>query len=180
MLYKVISSQKFSRRLPLFQPVNFAGSRHLATTLDMHLMCHIWVYLVNNLNITCNLKLEPDYMIHLHACIFTVYTTMSKFSWKNLHDFTWLFQPVNFAGSRHLATTLDMHLRCHIWVYLVNNLNITCNLKLEPDYMIHLHACIFTVYTTMSKFSWKNLHDCTKALNIVWEKMFCMPYQNES
>ena len=33
VLYQAITGQKSSRRSPLFQPVNFAGSRRLATTL---------------------------------------------------------------------------------------------------------------------------------------------------
>ena len=34
VLYQAITGQKYSRWSPLFQPVNFAGSRHLVTTLD--------------------------------------------------------------------------------------------------------------------------------------------------
>ena len=35
VLYQVIASQKSRRGLPLFQPVNFASSRHLAATLSV-------------------------------------------------------------------------------------------------------------------------------------------------
>ena len=38
LLYRVITSQKSSWRSPLFQPVNFADSRHLATTLWMWIL----------------------------------------------------------------------------------------------------------------------------------------------
>ena len=46
VLYRVIASQKSSRRLPLFQPVNFAGRRHLATTLMMMIMISMMMMMI--------------------------------------------------------------------------------------------------------------------------------------